>query len=62
MSWLVVTERTADTLQPIIDQAPKVARCGAIAFQYCTESGPFEGPRSDDLCCAGLSLRVAPGG
>lgn len=30
MSWLVVTERTAETMQPIIDQAP-------IAFQYCTD-------------------------
>ena len=30
MSWLVVTTRDADTLQPIVDQAP-------IAFQYCTD-------------------------
>jgi insertion element IS1 protein InsB len=30
MSWLVVTERTAEKLQPIVDDAP-------IAFQYCTD-------------------------
>ena len=30
MSWLVVTQRDADSLQPIVDQAP-------IAFQYCTD-------------------------
>ena len=30
MSWLVVTERTTQTMQPIIDQAP-------TAFQYCTD-------------------------
>jgi hypothetical protein len=30
MSWLVVTERTTQTLQPIVDQAP-------TAFQYCTD-------------------------
>lgn len=30
MSWLVVTERTTQTLQAIVDDAP-------IAFQYCTD-------------------------
>jgi insertion element IS1 protein InsB len=30
MSWLVVTERTTERLQPIVDDAP-------IAFQYCTD-------------------------
>lgn len=30
MSWLVVTDRTTETLQPIVDGAP-------IAFQYCTD-------------------------
>ena len=30
MSWLVVTERTTENMQPIVDQAP-------IAFQYCTD-------------------------
>jgi len=30
MSWLVVTERTVETMQPIVDQAP-------TAFQYCTD-------------------------
>src|SRR5262245_23871166 len=37
MSWLVVTERTTQSMQPIVDDAPKVARCGAIAFQYCSD-------------------------
>lgn len=30
MSWLVVTARTPETLQPIVDDAP-------IAFQYCSD-------------------------
>ena len=30
MSWLVVTERTPETMQPIIDDAPP-------AFQYCID-------------------------
>jgi IS1 family transposase len=30
MSWLVVTQRDHDTLQPIVDDAP-------TAFQYCTD-------------------------
>jgi len=30
MSWRVVTERTAETMQPVIDDAP-------AAFQYCTD-------------------------
>ena len=30
MSWLVVTDRTTETIQPIVDQAP-------TAFQYCTD-------------------------
>ena len=30
MSWLVVTERTQETMQPIVDDAP-------TAFQYCTD-------------------------
>lgn len=30
MTWLVVTDRTAETMQPIVDQAP-------TAFQYCTD-------------------------
>jgi hypothetical protein len=30
MSWLVVTARTTETLQPIVDDAP-------IAFQYCSD-------------------------
>lgn len=30
MSWLVVTARTAEALQAIVDEAP-------IAFQYCTD-------------------------
>jgi IS1 family transposase len=30
MSWLVVTERTAETMQPIVDQSQ-------TAFQYCTD-------------------------
>jgi IS1 family transposase len=30
MSWLVVTERTETTMQPIIDDAP-------AAFQYCSD-------------------------
>ena len=30
MSWLVVTERTTETMQLIVDQAP-------TAFQYCTD-------------------------
>jgi insertion element IS1 protein InsB len=30
MSWLVVTERTTETMQAIIDEAP-------AAFQYCTD-------------------------
>jgi IS1 family transposase len=30
MSWRVVTERTAETMQPVIDDAP-------LAFQYCTD-------------------------
>jgi insertion element IS1 protein InsB len=33
MSWLVVTERTEATMQPIIDDAPP-------AFQYCTDGLP----------------------
>lgn len=31
MSWLVVTERTAQTMQPIVDDAPR-------AWQYCTDA------------------------
>ena len=30
MSWLVVTERTTETMQPIINNAP-------TAFQYCSD-------------------------
>ena len=30
MSWLVITERTEETMQPIIDEAPP-------AFQYCSD-------------------------
>jgi IS1 family transposase len=30
MSWQVVTERTVETMQPIIDDAP-------AAFQYCSD-------------------------
>jgi IS1 family transposase len=30
MSWRVVTERTVETMQPVIDDAPP-------AFQYCTD-------------------------
>ena len=30
MSWRVVTERTPETLQPLIDEAP-------TAFQYCSD-------------------------
>lgn len=30
MSWLVVTERTEQTMQPIVDDAPP-------AWQYCTD-------------------------
>jgi IS1 family transposase len=30
MSWLVVSERTQETMQPIIDDAP-------VAFQYCSD-------------------------
>ena len=30
MSWLVVIERTAETMQPIVDQSQ-------TAFQYCTD-------------------------
>ena len=33
MSWLVVTKRDHDTLQPIVDGAPDAP----IAFQYCTD-------------------------
>ncbi len=34
MSWQVVTERTVETMQPIIDDAPDDA---PAAFQYCTD-------------------------
>jgi len=31
MSWLVVTERTAEAMQPIVDESQ-------IAFQYCSDA------------------------